>query len=123
MLQQLGPQLKWMTNGRYKEELSENFRTGNVVISTKLRRWTQQQSGGDRFTEERISELEDRILKAYLNSRKRIDLKIMRPVRLTKDLAFLFSNFWVLEEEEKEVRSEKSLEEIMLKICQIWQQE
>ena len=34
---------------------------------------------------------------------------------MTKDLAFLFSDFGVLEGEEKEVRSEKSLEEIMLK--------
>lgn len=42
----------------------------------------EEYSGGHRCTEESISKLGDGIVKTNLNSRKRIDLKIMRPVRL-----------------------------------------
>lgn len=44
-------------NRRNKQELNGNFRTENTITNLKLSRWTQQQSGRDRYTEQRINKL------------------------------------------------------------------
>lgn len=61
------------------------------------------ESGRDGDTEEWISQLEDRTIKINLNSRERIDLKIMKRASGTCRTMTEDPVIWVPEGEEKEV--------------------